>query len=242
MNYELEAPVAGVIESIVAVDGDEIKVGATCWPSIELTNRAAARRRPARGAAAANVADPVVRAPGDGAVRGEADPRLGASVHRHGGDRRRRLRRARKERLHHEHPSRPRPLRRQGARPEADDGRDHRPRGRLLPRPRRQHAHHRDRRGHARRGRDRGGLVRDRRRSRTRPPPAGARRGRRLLLRRRRLEPGHPPRGLQPRRRARRARGLRLREQPVGDLDTRRRLDQDRRTSPTAPRATASPA
>ena len=28
VNYELEAPVAGVIESIVAVDGDEIKVGA----------------------------------------------------------------------------------------------------------------------------------------------------------------------------------------------------------------------
>jgi 2-oxoglutarate dehydrogenase E2 component (dihydrolipoamide succinyltransferase) len=28
VNYELEAPVAGVIGSIVAVDGDEIKVGA----------------------------------------------------------------------------------------------------------------------------------------------------------------------------------------------------------------------
>ena len=39
----------------------------------------------------------------------------------------------------------------------ADDGRDHRARRRLLPRARRQHAHHRDRQGHARRGRDRGG-------------------------------------------------------------------------------------
>jgi pyruvate/2-oxoglutarate dehydrogenase complex dihydrolipoamide acyltransferase (E2) component len=28
VNYELEAPVTGVIESIVAVDGDEIKIGA----------------------------------------------------------------------------------------------------------------------------------------------------------------------------------------------------------------------
>ncbi len=27
VNYELEAPVAGVLESIVAVDGDELKVG-----------------------------------------------------------------------------------------------------------------------------------------------------------------------------------------------------------------------
>jgi 2-oxoglutarate dehydrogenase E2 component (dihydrolipoamide succinyltransferase) len=29
VNYELEAPVSGVLDSIVAVDGDEIKVGAT---------------------------------------------------------------------------------------------------------------------------------------------------------------------------------------------------------------------
>ena len=54
-----------------------------------------------------------------------------------------------------------------------DDGRDHRPRGRLLPRARRQHAHHRDRAGDARRGRDRRRLVRDRRRRRARPAPAG---------------------------------------------------------------------
>jgi pyruvate/2-oxoglutarate dehydrogenase complex dihydrolipoamide acyltransferase (E2) component len=27
VNYELEAPVSGVLESIVAVDGDELKVG-----------------------------------------------------------------------------------------------------------------------------------------------------------------------------------------------------------------------
>ena len=29
VNYELEAPVSGVLGSIVAVDGDEIKVGGT---------------------------------------------------------------------------------------------------------------------------------------------------------------------------------------------------------------------
>ena len=29
VNYELEAPVSGVLDSIVAVDADEIKVGAT---------------------------------------------------------------------------------------------------------------------------------------------------------------------------------------------------------------------
>ena len=70
----------------------------------------------------------------------------------------------------------------------------------------------------------------------------GTRRRRPLLLRRRRGQPGDPARGLQPRRRARRAGRLRLREQRVGDLDPGRGVDADRRTSPTAPPATASPA
>ena len=58
----------------------------------------------------------------------EADSRLRPPVHRAGGDRRRRLRRARRQRLHHQHAPRPRTLHRQGPRPAADDGRDHRPR------------------------------------------------------------------------------------------------------------------
>ena len=122
----------------------------------------------------------------------------------------------------------------------ADDGRDHRPRGRLLPRARRQHAHHRDRAGHARRRRDRRRLVGDRRRRGARAAPPGARRGRGLLLRRRRRQPGDPARGLQPRRRPLRARRLRLREQPVGDLDPDPRAIDGSRTSPTARPATAS--
>ena len=106
--------------------------------------------RRARDAAPAHVADPRLRAARDGALRGEAHPRLGAPVHRHGGDRGRRVRGAPARRLHHQHASRARPLHRQGPRPRPDDGRDHRARGRLLPRPRRQHAHHRDRAGDAR--------------------------------------------------------------------------------------------
>ena len=105
--------------------------------------------RRARGFPPAHVADPRVRAARHGALRGEADPRLRASLHRHGGDRRRRVRGAPARRLHHEHPPRPWPLHRQGPRSRPDDGRDHRPRGRLLPRSWRQHAHHRDRAGHA---------------------------------------------------------------------------------------------
>ena len=141
-----------------------------------------------------------VRAPRDGALRGEADPRLGASLYRHGGDRRRRLRGARPERLHHQHPSRPRPLRRQGPRPEPDDGRDHRPRGRLLPRPRRQHAHHRDRR--------RACSAPTRSSAGSSALAVGAAHGLRLqgsdgvvvcFFGDGAVEPGHPARGLQPR-------------------------------------------
>ena len=103
-------------------------------------------------------------------------------------------------RLHHQHAPRPRPLHRQGPRPAADDGRDHRPRDRLLPRQGRLHAHHRHAPRDARRRRHRRRLAGHRRRRGARPAAAGrGRRGRRVL-RRRRLEPGHLPRGRQPRR------------------------------------------
>ena len=75
---------------------------------------------------------------------------------------------------------------REGPRPEADDGRDHRPRHRLLRRQGRQHAHHRDAPRHARRRRDRRRLGRDRDRRGVRPAPAGEGRRGRLVLRRRR--------------------------------------------------------
>ena len=79
------------------------------------------------------------------------------------------------------------------------------------------------------RRRDRRRLVRPRRRRGARPAPAGQGLRRRLLLRRRRGEPGDPARGLQPGRRARRPGDLRLREQRVGDLDTCLGLHQGRR-------------
>ena len=123
------------------------------------------------------------------------------------------------QRLHHLDAPRPRTLDREGPRPEADDGRDHRPRHRLLRRQGRQHAHHRDAPRHARRRRDRRRLGRDRNRRGVRPAPAGEGRRRRLVLRRRRVEPGHLPRGGEPGLGPRRAGDLRLREQPVGDLD-----------------------
>ena len=77
------------------------------------------------------------------------------------------------------HAPRPRALHREGSRPAADDGRDHRPRGRLLRRQGRQHAHHRDAPRHARRRRDRRRLGRDRHRRGVRPAaPGQGRRGR----------------------------------------------------------------
>ena len=108
------------------------------------------------------------------AVRGEADPRLRAPLHRHGGDRGRCLRGARATddfitSTHRGHGH----CVAKGLDLQPDDGRDHRSRGRLLPRARRQHAHHRDGQGDARRRRDRRRLVGHRRRRGARPPPAG---------------------------------------------------------------------
>ena len=66
--------------------------------------------------------------------------------------------------------------------------------------------------------------------------------GRGLLLRRRRLEPGHVPRGDEPGRDLEAAGRLRLREQPVRRGDPVSYQCYGRATSPTVRRATASPA
>ena len=116
------------------------------------------------------------------------------------------------------------------------------PRGRLLPRPRRQHAHHRDRQGHAGRRRDRRGLVGDRGRCRARSADPGQGRCDGLLLRGRCGEPGDPARGVQPRRRARRARSCSSARTTSGRSRRRSRPSPGSTTSRCERPATASPA
>ena len=117
--------------------------------------------------------------------------------------------------LHRQHPSRPRPLDRQGLRSGADDAGVVRQEGRAVRRQGRLDAHRRSRPRHARR-----------QRHRRRRPAAGGRRGaerqdpgprhcRGLVHRRRRLQPGHHLRGDEFGGGAETAGDLRLREQPV---------------------------
>ena len=86
------------------------------------------------------------------------------------------------------------------------------------------------------------GLVGDRGRCRARPAAPGQGRRDGLLLRRRRGEPGHPPRGVQPRRRARRARSCSCARTTSGRSRRRSRPSPGSTTSRCGRPATASPA
>ena len=135
--------------------------------------------------------------------------------------------------------SRPRPLHRQGRRPQAHDGRALRPADRLLQGQGRLHAHRRFRHRHARRQRHRRGrhLDRHRRGARGADGRQGRRRG--LLLRRRRIERGAVPRVPQHRGDLEAADALRLREQHVCGADGGGRDARHAATWPAAPPATA---
>ena len=115
----------------------------------------------------------------------------------------------------HLDPSRPRPLHRQGRRPQPHDGRALRAADRLLQGQGRLDAHRRFRHRHARRQRHRRG--RDRDRHRRGPGGADGRQGRRrgLVFRRRRIERRALPRVPQYRGDLEAADALRLREQHV---------------------------
>ena len=96
-----------------------------------------------------------------------------------------------RRRPHRQHPSRPRPLHRQGLRHRGDDARDLRPQGRPVRRQGRLDAHRRPREGHDGRQRHRRRRpAADLRRRAHRQDAEDRRRGDRLR-RRRRLEPGH---------------------------------------------------
>ena len=138
-SQEIAAPVGGTLAEIVAVEGDE------------LTRRRRARdhrgglgddrRRPFRATAQLRAQparsmqrDPRLRGRGmelfgEKLIRGSAHPYIGQEAIAVGV-----CDALARRRPHHQHAPRPRPLHRQGPRPAADDGRDHRPRDRLLPR------------------------------------------------------------------------------------------------------------
>ena len=142
----------------------------------------------------------------------------GPQLQGRGGDRRRRLRHAARRRHHRLLSPRPRPLHRQGRAHRPHDGGADGPPDRLLPGPRRLHAHRRHGAQHhgRERHRGRGHAARHRRRPRrqaARDGPGGGR-----LLRRRRLQPGRLPRIAQPGGGVEAAGDLRLREQPVRAL------------------------
>ena len=129
-----------------------------------------------------------LRGAGLGRLSRRQDLRRRALLHRRGGRCRRRLRRARAGRPDHLDASRPRPLHRQGRRPQAHDGRALWPADRLLQGQGRLHAHRRFRHRHARRERHRRRRHLDRHRRGARGADGRQRPRRRLLLRRRRLQ------------------------------------------------------
>ena len=180
--------------------------------------RRAARPLPHDGA------HPRVRA--GGAQAPGREPALGhaAPLDRPGGLRRRRLRRARGHRPHHDDAPRPRPLPRQGRAAGADVRRADGPRGRLLQGPLRLDAHRRQRDRQPRRERDRGRRHPDRGRRGVRVVSARGGLRRRLVLRRGRGRRGRVPREPQHRRAVEAAGRARVREQPL-----RRALARGRR-------------
>ena len=159
---------------------------------------------------------PPVRGAGAHRLPGAEDAGLHPLLCRRGGGRDRRLRRARARRPHHLDASRPRPCHRQGRRPRTDDGGALRQGDRHLLRPRRLDAHRRLLARHARRQRHRRRRLRPcRRRRACRRRFSRHQRRDALLLRRRRHQQGHLPRGDELRRHPPAAGDLPLREQSV---------------------------
>ncbi len=159
--------------------------------------------------------DPPLRGARHAILPERPDSRVVSSLHRPGGDRSRRVRRAAPRRLHDLHLSRPRPVDRQRPRSQRGDGRAAGPAHRLQPGQGRLDALHRSEHRSAGRERHRRRGRADRRRRGADGAARQDRSGGADLLRRRRGQPGRLPGDDESRRHLEAARDLLLREQPL---------------------------